>query len=380
MITLKSESCDHSQNLYDSSCRRISTKLRSLSDKGLLSAINRINMKERKLKVSVLLYLAELERRKLYLPLGYSSLFEYCVVCLKYTKGTAFRRVKSVRAVTKYPETLDMLISGDLNITVLSKISDVLDESNHRDILKSIRGKSVREVEVLVSGHRPSRNIRDSVRPVSVMRRIRHSAGSTAGTEPGASGPCSNAGTEPRVSDTGSNAGTCSSEDQYVLEQKLKICFAVDPDFMRKVQKIKSLLSGKYPKGINFETLFRLIMEEFLERHDPERRSEKRKIRSRRSGSSSGRRSRDTKAPSRHIPSHTRDLVYKRDGGRCTFVSTNGRRCSCTWDLEIDHIVPYARGGDNSPGNLRLLCRRHNMMEAERAYGKDFIRNKVQNE
>jgi hypothetical protein len=39
--------------------------------------------------------------------------------------------------------------------------------------------------------------------------------------------------------------------------------------------------------------------------------------------------------------------------------------------------VPFARGGDNSPGNLRLLCRKHNMHQAENTYGREFMKNRV---
>jgi 5-methylcytosine-specific restriction endonuclease McrA len=63
-------------------------------------------------------------------------------------------------------------------------------------------------------------------------------------------------------------------------------------------------------------------------------------------------------------------MVFLRDGGRCTFTGTNGRRCNSTWDLQIDHIIPFALGGDDSPGNLRLLCGKHNRLEAERRFGK----------
>ena len=63
--------------------------------------------------------------------------------------------------------------------------------------------------------------------------------------------------------------------------------------------------------------------------------------------------------------------------GRCSFVGANGKRCNSTWDLEIDHVIPYARGGGNTPDNLRLLCRRHNMHEAGKMYGGAFMKNRT---
>ena len=73
---------------------------------------------------------------------------------------------------------------------------------------------------------------------------------------------------------------------------------------------------------------------------------------------------------SRHVPKAIRDEVFAREGGRCTYVGRNGRRCRSNWDLEIDHVLPFARGGDNTPDNLRLLCRAHNHLEGERHFGE----------
>jgi hypothetical protein len=44
-----------------------------------------------------------------------------------------------------------------------------------------------------------------------------------------------------------------------------------------------------------------------------------------------------------------RRRILKRDGGRCL-------RCRSTERLEIDHIVPVARGGSNADDNLQTLC------------------------
>ncbi|UCF06333.1 MAG: HNH endonuclease, partial [bacterium] len=77
---------------------------------------------------------------------------------------------------------------------------------------------------------------------------------------------------------------------------------------------------------------------------------------------------------SRHIPASVRDEVFARDGGRCTFVGPEGKRCGSRWNIQVDHIVPYGKGGDSSPENLRLLCAKHNNLEAGRAYGVNKIK------
>jgi len=68
--------------------------------------------------------------------------------------------------------------------------------------------------------------------------------------------------------------------------------------------------------------------------------------------------------------------VWKRDGGRCTFVGSNGKRCPACQDLHCDHIITIARGGKSTVDNVRLLCAAHNQHEAERVFGVGFMQTK----
>ena len=65
-------------------------------------------------------------------------------------------------------------------------------------------------------------------------------------------------------------------------------------------------------------------------------------------------------APSRYIPAAVRREVWRRDLGCCSYVDRDsGRRCGSRYRLQIDHIVPFALGGDAEPANLRLCCEAH---------------------
>jgi hypothetical protein len=64
-----------------------------------------------------------------------------------------------------------------------------------------------------------------------------------------------------------------------------------------------------------------------------------------------------------------RSVIIER-AGYCEFVDeSTGRRCTSTYQLQEDHIVPLALGGLDHPSNMRCLCRRHNLLEAERKLG-----------
>ena len=57
----------------------------------------------------------------------------------------------------------------------------------------------------------------------------------------------------------------------------------------------------------------------------------------------------------RVIPTWVKLEVWKRDGGKCV-------RCGATNNLHFDHDLPFSKGGTSlSPGNVQLLCVRHNL-------------------
>ncbi|MDC1142371.1 HNH endonuclease [Planctomycetota bacterium] len=56
----------------------------------------------------------------------------------------------------------------------------------------------------------------------------------------------------------------------------------------------------------------------------------------------------------RHIPQAVKHRVWIRDGGRCVECGINER-------LELDHIIPFSKGGANTETNIQLLCERCNI-------------------
>jgi hypothetical protein len=84
----------------------------------------------------------------------------------------------------------------------------------------------------------------------------------------------------------------------------------------------------------------------------------------------------DASVPSRatrHVPAEIRRAVWQRDAGCCTFEDSSGRRCGERAGLEIHHEHAFALGGPTSLENLRLLCRAHNGLLAERDFGREHI-------
>jgi 5-methylcytosine-specific restriction endonuclease McrA len=73
---------------------------------------------------------------------------------------------------------------------------------------------------------------------------------------------------------------------------------------------------------------------------------------------------------SRYVPAKVRRQVWLRDKARCSFINpTTNKQCGSTFKLEIEHMKPFALGGNHTPDNLRILCRAHNVHRAVQIYG-----------
>jgi|TARA_B100001059_G_C17664632_1_gene491265 5-methylcytosine-specific restriction enzyme A len=59
----------------------------------------------------------------------------------------------------------------------------------------------------------------------------------------------------------------------------------------------------------------------------------------------------------RQIPKSTRKYVLQRDNYQCQY-------CGSQFNLEIDHIFPFSRGGGHEPENLQVLCKNCNLSKS----------------
>jgi len=85
---------------------------------------------------------------------------------------------------------------------------------------------------------------------------------------------------------------------------------------------------------------------------------------------------RPLKLGSRHVPREVARIVWERDGGQCTFVDAEGRRCSERRYLTLEHRHPWSLGGPPTADNICLLCNSHNAHAARQVFGEEFLAKK----
>src|SRR3954470_12468153 len=139
-------------------------RLKSFADDELLAGLSRIVGRRHQITTEFLAYLAELDERQLFLDLGFSSLFEYCVVALGLCESTAGRHIAAARVCRNHPQVFAMVASGALHASALSLMKKHLTLENAPELFELCKQKSARKVEELLAARFPRSDVRDLVR------------------------------------------------------------------------------------------------------------------------------------------------------------------------------------------------------------------------
>ena len=108
------------------------TTVAALSDQRLLQRIKELSAVEQHLKVVVIDHLRELERRRLYLSLGFSSLFEYAVRELGYSDAAAWRRIKAMRLCVEVKGARGRIQDGTLTLNAAAELQHAFERQERK--------------------------------------------------------------------------------------------------------------------------------------------------------------------------------------------------------------------------------------------------------
>jgi len=131
--------------------------LQNLSDKELLNRIEVLVKKEKEITIAVIEHLQEIQERRLFAELGYSSLFAYCTKHLKYSDSDAYYRINSMKLTKAVPAAKEKISSGELSLTNATKVFATLKEcpaARPEKLLEEVCGKSKREAEIILNKYR----------------------------------------------------------------------------------------------------------------------------------------------------------------------------------------------------------------------------------
>ena len=271
---------------------------------------------ERRLTGLVIENLQKIQDTKLYLKMGFSSVFEYAVKALGYSESCAYRRLSAAKIARALPEIKEKLNSGDLNLTNLSLAQsfftkEKVDLPKQKDILEKIENCSKRETEkILVQEFGPS--------ALPPKRELVQS----------------------------------SNGDEALLHVRLS------QKTLAKLDRLKNLRAHRNP-SMTYAELIDDMCEFMLKKLDP--LTTKNLKQSNAQQTKSQQTTIIDRPPNpRYIPATVKRKIWQRDEGRCTyFDSKTKRRCESRHLLQLDHIKPVSCNGEATEDNLRLLCHAH---------------------
>ncbi|MGQ0550509.1 MAG: hypothetical protein ACT4PY_12675 [Armatimonadota bacterium] len=94
-----------------------------LSDHDLLAQVKDLAQREREATVALIVHLAELDERRLYLAEGHPSLFRYCTDVLHLSEHAAYNRIETARAVWHFPVLLEHLTAGWVTLSAVRRLA-----------------------------------------------------------------------------------------------------------------------------------------------------------------------------------------------------------------------------------------------------------------
>jgi 5-methylcytosine-specific restriction endonuclease McrA len=363
-----------------------------LTDAQLLETAHSLAAHERAATADLIAALAEVDARRLYLGLGYSSMFAFCTARLRLSESAAYARIEAARVAVRLPLVFELLRDGSINLTTVSLLAPHLTEENHEAVLRAAIHRSKRDVEIQRAALRPAPPVPVIVRklpqPRALTMQAEHMPIWPVADPPRAMPPAHPPQPVPAAHAPRPTTVAPLSPERYKLQ------VTISRETHDKLRRAQNLLRHSVPDGDVADILDRaltLLVEKL----------EKRKCGSGAVSSQSGPLSSPSgatrtamKTPretpreppripmetprkprrlprgdrSRHVPASVRREVWARDGGQCAFVGTDGRCPARAW-LEFHHVVPYADGGAANASNLQLRCRAHNQYEGELMFG-----------
>ena len=138
-----------------------SLDLTKISNEEILSRLERLAKSERKITHLILWHLLEVESRKLYLKLGFDSLYKYLTQHLGYSESAAYDRIQAARLLKKAPGIAEKIEDGSLNLTQLVKVEQGLKQekrlgqqvspSQIAELVQKIENKTSFETEKIIA-------------------------------------------------------------------------------------------------------------------------------------------------------------------------------------------------------------------------------------
>ncbi len=297
-------------------------------------------------EAEILFVLMEMRRHRVFIELGYTGTYDYCVRRLNLSASQSFYFKSVAEKSEEVPELKHAIISGELTLSQARRIVPAISKADCQDWIAKAKTVPQKELEREVAAVNPRAHVHEKIKPIA--------------------------------------------------KGLAELRALVDEETEADLDRLKELLSQKTGKPATLGDVIKWAAQTTREKHDPIRKAERARAKSEKASkarpAATSRNTTPTRrppgpsptrpgepsaiAPRKHflrkpepmgrqqpgrtpIPASIKHAVMLRDRGQCSHVDSAGRRCEQTRWLDHHHVVEVSRGGLNTPSNLRLLCRSH---------------------
>jgi hypothetical protein len=314
-----------------------------------------------------LVALADFDRQRRWVELGYRSLFEYLHRELGVTKGAAHYRKVAAELIQRVPAIVEPLRDGRLCFTSIVELAKVLTPENQDEVLPRFFHRSKREAMVEVAALRPA-EAPPTRAVVTALRLPAESAEAGPSLLPNAAPtPAPSELVPPAVQPVELARANLSPQSQQTRDTSLpltadlsRLHVTVSRRFLAKLEAARAALSHVHPRASPEQVLeagLDLVLAQ----------------RAKRKGLVAKPRATPRPANPDHVPAHVLREVWSRDDGKCQHSLASGGVCGSKERVEVHHVVARALGGPTTVENLSLRCRFHNDLEARREFGDGWM-------
>lgn len=366
--------------------------LRHLSDDALAQGLERSTSDDRRSIARNIAHIAEYDRRQSYLPAGCKSMYRYCVSRLGMSEDVALQRIRVGRVALRHPPVFEAIAESRLSVSAVYLASSHLSREGATELLAAIERMTLKQVRRFLAERfgrlppmAPDRGLPESVEAGDALPADGQArAGLVVSKPPSVTTP------ETLTHETERDEASAGTAPAPLPARRARLTpvaagwselvALLGQEACDQLEASRELLGHAVPSGDLAEVLERAIALQYaqLRKRRCGATDRPRAHVPTRSEGSSARGGANCPANLRCVPRAVRRAVWDRDRGQCAYVSPDGHRCEERAALELDHIMPVARGGQPTVENLRLLCRAHNRHAAERAFGRDALRARIE--
>ena len=332
------------------------TDLKLLEDGELLVRLSKLASQSRRVESVLVAHIAEVDARRLYASQASPSMYQYCIDALHLSEAEAYLRIEAARASRRHPWVLTMLEDGRLHLSGIGVLAPQLKQLNRVDgeaLLARAIHKTKCQIKVLVAGLVPKPDVPPSIRKVPEKRKQteqeaprKYASNAASENHPSSEEATTSGRSHPEPSDKlAPEPPDPRTKVEPLSASRYIVQFTASAELRDKLERLAALMPGS-----DLASRIDTAVSEKLERLEAKRFGKTKKPRKSLEDA-------DTSPGVRGISAPVRRFVWERDGGQCTYVSREGKRCPARERLEYHHDDPYGLGGDRSATNIRLMCK-----------------------